>query len=239
LGNGGLGVAVIRSDEEAQAYFSVSRDDIILQEYIEGLEFGVFYYRFPQEESGNIFAITDKRVTTVTGDGICSLEKLILDDARAVAMAPFFFNKHVERLFEVLAAGEEIRLAELRTHSRGSLFLDGSHLATPELEAEMDRISKCFDGFYFGRYDIKVPSTDASQQGKDIRVLELNGITSEATSIYDPKNGLFTAYRVLFNQWSIASKIVEQNGSQNIKPAKHRIVNKQLLAFKNHEKVEV
>lgn len=69
LGERGLGVAVIRSDEEAHAYFSVSRDDIILQEYIEGLEFGGFYYRFPEEESGHIFAITDKRFTTVTGDG--------------------------------------------------------------------------------------------------------------------------------------------------------------------------
>lgn len=239
IGERGLGVAVIRSDEEAHSYFSVSRDDIILQEYIGGLEFGVFYYRFPEEGSGHIFAITDKRFTTVTGDGSSSLEDLILDDARAVAMAPFFFNKHVDRLFDVPTAGEEIRLAELGTHSRGSLFLDGSHLATPKLEAEVDRISKCFDGFYFGRYDIKVPSIEAFQEGKDIRVLELNGITSEATSIYDPKNGLFTAYRVLFNQWSIASKIVEQNGSQNIKPAKHRTVIKQLLAFKNHEKVEV
>ena len=30
-----------------------------------------------------------------------------------------------------------------------------------------------------------------------LKVVELNGVTSEATSIYDPKNSLFVAYRVL------------------------------------------
>ena len=122
---------------------------------------------------------------------------------------------------------------------RGSLFLDGTHLVTPELEQEIDRISKHFDGFYFGRYDIKVPSVEALQQGEGLRILELNGITSEATSIYDPKNGLFTAYKVLFNQWAIASKIVTQNNTLKIKPARHREVIKQLLAYRNHEKVEI
>lgn len=239
IGERGLGVAVVKSDEEGRSYFEASHDDIILQEYIDGLEYGIFYYRYPEEKQGHIFAITDKRFTSVVGDGKRTLEQLILDDPRAVAMAQFFFNKHVQRLFDVPERGEEIRLAELGTHSRGSLFLDGMHLATSELGEEIDRISKCFEGFYFGRYDIKVPSEEALQQGKDIRILELNGITSEATSIYDPKNGLFTAYRVLFNQWSIASKIVEQNAALDIQPAKHCKVIKQLIAFKNHEKVEV
>jgi hypothetical protein len=36
-------------------------------------------------------------------------------------------------------------------------------------------------------------------------------VTSEATSIYDPKNSLFAAYRVLFAQWRIAFEIGRQN----------------------------
>ena len=70
-------------------------------------------------------------------------------------------------------------------------------------------------------------------------VLELNGITSEATSIYDPKNGLFTAYRVLFVQWAIASRIVTQNKTEGVLPAGHRTVLRQLIAFRNHQKVEI
>jgi hypothetical protein len=239
VGERGIGVAVIRSDGEAKAYFEKSKDDIIVQEYLDGPEFGIFYYRLPTESRGHIFSITEKRLTSVTGDGVRNLEQLILDDPRAVAMADFFISKHANHIFDVPEVGETIQLTELGTHSRGSLFLDGTSLVTAELENEFDRISKCFDGFYFGRYDVKVPSKDALQRGENIRVLELNGISSEATSMYDPKNGLFTAYKVLFDQWTIASRIVTQNKTQNIRPASHRQVIKQLLMFRNHEKVEI
>lgn len=239
IGERGLGVAIIHSVEEAKAYFERSRDDIIVQAYVDGLEYGVFYYRLPEDDRGHVFAITDKRFTSVTGDGKRTLETLILDDPRAVAMAPFFIKRHAHRLFDVPTTGETIQLAELGTHSRGSLFLDGTHLATTKLELEMDRISKHYEGFYFGRYDIKVPSVEHLQRGEEIRILELNGITSEATSIYDPKNGLFTAYKVLFDQWTIASRIVQQNRARGIRPASCRSVLKQYIAYKNHEKVEI
>jgi len=42
-------------------------------------------------------------------------------------------------------------------------------------------------------------------------VLELNGVTSEATHIYDPGNSLLEAYRVLFRQWSWAYQIGRRN----------------------------
>lgn len=239
IGERGLGVAIIRSEEEARAYLNCLQDDIIVQQYIGGREYGIFYYRLPDEPTGHIFAITDKRFTKVHGDGSQPLENLILSDERAVAMAPFFLKKYAARLFEIPQKGEEIQLAELGTHSRGSLFLDGTHLVTDALEAEMDRISKCYDGFYFGRYDVKVPSVEALQLGENIHVLELNGITSEATSIYDPKNSVFTAYRVLFKQWKIAATIVTQNRKSGIKPATFLQVLRQYLDYKNKVKVEV
>ena len=203
------------------------------------MEYGIFYYRFPEEESGHIFSITDKLFPSVTGDGERTLEDLILDHPRAVAMAPFFIQKHAPRLFEILPTGETIQLAEIGTHSRGSVFCDGTHLVTSELVQEIDRISKHYEGFYFGRYDVKVPSVEHLQKGKGIRIIELNGITSEATSIYDAKNGLFTAYKVLFHQWAIASQIVKQNRALGIKPASHWQVIKQYIVYKNHEKIEI
>ncbi len=132
----------------------------------------------------------------------------------------------------------KINLAELGTHSFGCLFLDGTHLVTPELTRGIDRISKHFEGFYFGWYDVKVPNLEDLQISEGIRVLELNGITSEATSIYDPKNGLFTAYKVLFDQWAIASRIVEQNKAAGIKPDRHSSVLKQYIDYRTHEKIE-
>ena len=219
VGERGAGVAVVRSDDEVAGFFKGFSRDTIIQEYVPGLEFGVFYYRFPNEATGRIFAITDKRFPVVTGDGVRTLEQLILDDERAVCMARFYCDQMPDRLWQVPAAGERVQLVELGTHSRGALFLDGTWLKTAELEAAIDRVSKNFDGFYFGRYDIRVPSLEAFQQGRDFKVNELNGVTSEATSIYDPQNSIFAAWRVLCEQWRIAFEIGAQNRARGFTPA--------------------
>lgn len=239
VGERGVGVAILKTDRDARAYFLKSLDHIIVQQYVKGLEFGIFYYRFPEEETGHIYSITDKRFIAVSGDGEKTVEQLILDDPRAVAMAPFFIKKHAGRLFDVLSPKTFLTLAEIGTHSRGCLFLDGTRLATPELTAAIDRISQAYPGFYFGRYDVRVPSVRHLQRGEGIRVIELNGITSEATNIYDPKNSLFEAYRILFRQWDLASEIARQNRKSGIEPAPLRHVIRQCMDYRKHKKVEV
>jgi len=48
--------------------------------------------------------------------------------------------------------------------------------------------------------------------------VELNGVTSEATHIYDPKLSVWEAYRVLFEQWRIAFEIGHQNRAHGVRP---------------------
>jgi hypothetical protein len=103
-----------------------------------------------------------------------------------------------------------VQLVELGTHCRGAYFRDGMRLATPELSAEIDRVSRAFDGFFFGRYDVRSASIDDFRRGR-FKVLELNGVTSEVTSIYDPARSALAAYRVLFEQWRLAYEIGAQN----------------------------
>jgi len=50
-----------------------------------------------------------------------------------------------------------------------------------------------------------------------MKIVELNGVTSEATHIYDPKLSLFGAYRVLFEQWRIAFEIGYLNRTRGIR----------------------
>ncbi len=217
-GQRGAGVAVIRSTEESDRYLSSAQVDTIVQEYASGAEFGVFYYRRPGEERGRIFSITEKQMPVVTGDGVSTLEKLILADDRAVCMARFFLDKHKTRINEVPANGERVQLVEIGTHSRGALFLDGSWIKTPELETRIDEISRSFEGFYFGRFDIRTPSIDDFRAGRNFKIVELNGVTSEATHIYDPRNSLLDAYRVLFDQWRLAFEIGSKNRELGVRP---------------------
>jgi membrane protein DedA with SNARE-associated domain len=218
VGQRGAGVAIIQTPEELEDYLRQEPASIIVQEYVPGHEFGVFYYRYPDQESGDIYAITDKRFPTVVGDGSSMLEELILRDDRAVCMAPFYLDKHRTRLHEIPAPGERIQLVEVGTHCRGAMFLDGTALKTPALVEAVDRVTRNFHGFYFGRYDIRVAAVEDFKQGRNFKVVELNGVTSEATSIYDPGNSLWQAYRVLFKQWRMAFEIAAQNVAAGAKP---------------------
>lgn len=101
------------------------------------------------------------------------------------------------------------------THARGSIFLDGIQLKTDLLEAKIEEISDSIDGFYFGRFDIKVPSFQHLKEGNELKVLEVNGLTSEATHIYDPKYNFFYGVKVLMNQWNLAYEIASQVRNQN------------------------
>ncbi len=218
IGQRGAGVAIVRKQAEVENYLRHNNASIIIQEYISGEEFGVFYYRYPDREKGDIYAITDKRFPTVAGDGKSTLEELILQDERAVCMAPFYLNQHRARLHDIPASGEKLQLVEIGTHCRGAVFLDGVNLKTPELVEAIDQVSKKFRGFYFGRYDIRTPSLQDFKQGRNFKIVELNGVTSEATSIYDPRTSLWQAYRVLFQQWRIAFEIAAQNVAAGARP---------------------
>lgn len=217
-GERGNNVRVIRSDSELTQYFQAFAHDTLMQEYAAGEEFGVFYYRYPNEAQGHIFAITEKKFPVVTGDGHSTLEQLILHDERAVCLAQLYCEKQGERLWDVPKAGEKIQLVEIGAHSKGTIFLDGTRYKTAALETAIDRLVQSFDGFYFGRFDLRVPSLAALQQGRDFKIIELNGVTSEATSIYDPKNSVFDAYRVLCEQWRIAFEIGTENRARGIRP---------------------
>ena len=211
-GQRGSGVLVVRSYSDLVAGLARSRVDTIVQEFVPGPEFGVFYYRRPGETTGHIFSITDKRMPAVAGDGVRTLEELILDDERAVCAARLYCDRFRHRLAEVPGPGDVIPLAELGTHCRGAMFLDGCRLETTALAERFDAIAKGFDGFYFGRFDVRAEGgIEAFQAGRGFKIVELNGVTSEATHIYDPGCSLVEAYRVLMRQWAIAFEIGAEN----------------------------
>jgi membrane protein DedA with SNARE-associated domain len=212
IGQRGSGVRIVHDDRALGDALENARElDLLVQEHAPGEEFGVFYVRHPRQPRGQIFSITEKRLPDVIGDGASTLETLILRDARAVCVAPTYFALHADRLDFVPAAGEAVRLAQIGNHCRGALFLDAEHLCTEELTRALDRVCVPAAGFYFGRFDLKVASVDDLRAGRAFKIVELNGLTSEATHIYDPKHGLLAAYRVLFAQWRHAFAIASHN----------------------------
>lgn len=211
-GNRGSGVKVIHSEADVEAYFGTIEAPVIMQQFVPGpREAGVFYYRYPGQKQGQLFAITEKVFPKVTGDGKRTLEELIWMDDRAFIIADKYCDRFKDDLQTVVPEGKERQLVNAGNHAQGCIFYDGWHLATDDLTKRMDEIAKGLDEFYFGRFDVRYEKDEDLKAGRNFKILEVNGFASEATSIYDPKNSVFHAYKTLFRQWDIVFKIGAEN----------------------------
>ncbi len=212
VGQRGAGVKLIRSQDQTEAYLKKTSAALLVQRYAPGpFEIGIFYYRFPRESRGHIFAITEKIFPVLIGDGQSSISKLIWNDPRARFIANKYLARFKGREYQILAVGEHLKLVEAGNHAEGCIFRDGMHLLTPALAGRIDDISRKLPGFFVGRYDIRYSSPDDLSRGENFQIVELNGAASEATSIYDAKNSLLTAYCTLFRQWDIVFAIGAAN----------------------------
>lgn len=217
VGERGQGVAILRAPGELRAHLRAHTGAVILQRYVEGLEFGVFYYRYPGQAKGQILSIVSKLFPTVTGDGRQCVLDLLLADQRAVCMESAYRGLGAN-LDRVPALGEVVPLVEIGSHCRGAAFYDASELRTELLEAAIDDIAQRHPGFFIGRFDIRAESFAALQAGHSFRVIELNGVGAEAAHIYDPAVSIRAAYASLFRQWRIAFEIGAMNRAQGTKP---------------------
>lgn len=215
----GAGFKKIQSMEEVREYLSRVSAPLILQRYVAAPhEAGIFYYRFPGEPNGHILGITRKVFPCVTGDGIRTIRELIEADPRARLIAQTYLKRFGAEAGRVIARGEQFRLVEAGNHCQGCEFRDGSELLSGELLHTFDSISQNLRGFFVGRFDVRYGSDDDLRQGRNFQIIELNGAASEATHIYDSRNSLWSAYRMLFRQWRIIYAIGAANRGLGFRP---------------------
>jgi hypothetical protein len=209
----GQGLRLARTREQAHVALDVHIGATILQSYHPGpFEVGVLYARRPGASRGRILGITGKEFPLVTGDGRSTLNQLITAHPRLAIQHARFAQRLGPRMSEIPAQGQPVRLAISGNHCQGTCFRDHSHLATPALRHTLDRIADhlvtdCRPGLGFGRFDLRYASPDDLAQGRNLCVIEINGISSEATHAYDPAltpeqshrriaHGLTTLYRI-------------------------------------------
>jgi hypothetical protein len=231
-GQRGAGVRLVGSWAEAEAYLCGYPKPVLAQAYHPGPhEAGIFYYRMPGETRGRIFSITDKRFPEIVGDGRSTVEELIWRHPRYRMQARTFLARHAVQRRRVLGAGERLRLAHAGNHCQGTMFLDGEHLKTPDLERAVDAIARAFPGFHFGRFDVRYSDPEDLRAGRGLAIVELNGVTSESTNVYDPSRSLLWAYRTLFRQWGLLFRIGAANRARAVRPAGHVRLLRSVLAY--------
>ncbi|MBX7258335.1 MAG: VTT domain-containing protein [Candidatus Hydrogenedentes bacterium] len=213
-GQRGAGVQRIPNAEELRRYLREfpANTPMVLQALVDlPHEAGVLYYRNPRESRGHIMSVTLKEFPFVIGDGVHTLQELILADPRAVLIKDVYLRRHTAQLDRVLAEGERFRLVFAGNHAQGAVFRDGRDCITPELEARIHEIASSIPEFYFGRFDIRFESLDAFVRGEGLNIVEINGAGAEATHIWDARATLSNAYKTLFRQFRILFEIGAEN----------------------------
>ncbi|MBI3477370.1 MAG: VTT domain-containing protein [Acidobacteria bacterium] len=219
VGQRGAGFKLMNCAADVDSYLTQVASDIILQRYVgDQKEIGVFYYRFPGQQRGQIFAITEKVFPAVVGDGMSTFEQLIDADPRASLISSTYSARFPDLRGRVLPTGKRVRLVEAGNHCQGCIFRDGSHLASEALRDRIDKISRRIPGFFIGRYDIRYSSDEDLLRGETFKIIELNGAASEATNIYDERNSLLTAYKTLYRQWKLVYSIGRKNRDLGHRP---------------------
>ena len=208
----GKGICKISSEDDIREKAPLLLGNYLLQKFTNlPNECGLFFVR--DNGVGRITGINVKHFPTVTGNG--------QDDLLTLAKKHERFTDHwyaflqTADLSEVLEQGETKRLSFIGSHTLGCKFTDDTSLLTPELQSA---ISKFFDsqpGYNYGRVDIKFETPEALKRGEFV-VIEVNGIASLPTHMFDPKFSVFDAYQIFFEHARLLAKIAKQNQSKQM-----------------------
>jgi hypothetical protein len=218
IGERGKGVEKIDTKEQLVQYLLHSKGDLIIQEYIsDWIELGVLFYQMPDGSDRGITSVVRKEFLTITGNGQLTIGEWINRMERAQLQKSYLLHKYRNRLEQIIPNEEKFILEPIGNHCRGTTFLNGNHLINDQLVSVFNRIAKPIDGFFIGRFDLKVRSINDLYQGEHIRILELNGVASEPAHIYDPQARLIDAYKALFSQYSLFYTIANQNKQLGVK----------------------
>jgi hypothetical protein len=224
IGERGTNVEKIASLDALQKYH-LAGENYLIQEYIDyEIELGVLYYRMPKANLGTITSITRKSFLCVTGDGRSTIEALMGLSDRARFQLQTMKVKLGEAFYSIPKDKEILLLEPIGNHCRGTTFLDNNHLITNQLNKIFDDICLPIDGFHYGRFDLRVKSIDDLYLGKNIKIMELNGVSADPGHIYDPNYKLLTAYIDVAKHWKILANISIEQQKLGIKPIPLKIL---------------
>jgi len=218
IGERGKDVEVISNQKELKDYLRGKPFDLNIQEYIDKkLEFGILYHRLPSHKTGNITSVVQKGFLCIKGDGSNTLQNLLKKEIRISKRLEYFEQKYQNELASILPNDEIMYLEPIGNHCRGTTFYDASNIINDQLTNVFNDIALQIEGYYYGRFDLKVESLNDLYHGRNMKIIELNGVSSEVAHIYDPNYKLLRAYRDVFKHMKYIYDIAKINHANGIK----------------------
>ena len=210
IGALGKGVMKIRSKADAERVREVIQVPFLLQAFSPfTYEYGVFFTR--KKGVNRITGINKKHFPSVVGNGHDTIAQLAASHYRFTDHWRIFLKYiDTERIPD---EGEHVQLSFIGSHTMGCKFTDDTHLVTPALKASLFSVCDSQPGFNFGRLDVKAESEEAFREGQFV-VIEVNGVASLPTHMFDPANTLHRAYQIFMNHGSDLVDIANEHRSQ-------------------------
>lgn len=206
----GKGICKVTDEETARKKAKLLLGDYLLQKYCEKpFEAGIFFVRLNGQP--HVTGINVKHFPSVVGNG--------QDDILTLARRHQRFTHHWHAFLqnvdtsEVLADGVEKRLSFIGSHTLGCRFTDDRHLATPELRQAVYRFFESQPGYNFGRLDVRADNEEALIQGEFV-VIEVNGIASIPTHLFDPKYSVWQAWGIFLKHARFLVRAAKENQHQ-------------------------
>lgn len=219
VGERGIGVEKIDNETDFCKFLEKQNEDILLQEFIDySIELGIFYHRFPISLKDGITSVVRKEFLSITGNGKSRFGDLVKKNVRARHRASYLREKYKSLWKQIIPAGITYKIEPIGNHNRGTKFLDGNDLISEQLVKVFRKIALPLKGYYYGRFDIKVNSLEDLYQGRNLKIIELNGTNSEPAHIYDPDYSLLKAYKSIITHMKLVYEISNENRQLGIKP---------------------
>ena len=206
----GKGIAKIDNETELDEKLPALIGDYLVQKFTHcKYECGIFYIR--QNGVPKITGINEKHFPTVTGNGSHSIMELAQQHERFTHHWHSFLQKlDTDR---IPAEGEKVVLSFIGSHTLGCKFTNDSHKLTPELEQAIFSVFADQPGFNFGRVDVKAENQEALLRGEFI-VIEVNGVASLPTHMFDPTLSVTQAYKIFFKHAKYLAEIGREQRKQ-------------------------
>jgi hypothetical protein len=218
-GERGRLIKVIHSKSALKEFIAKINEGFIIQELITlPNEATILWVKHPVK--GKIItSFTTKEMMTVLGNGKETIKKILDKNPRFRLQINRLEQESKLNFEEVLPKGEKLLIEPIGNHCLGTKFINANHLIDQRLTNVFSSISDQIPDFHYGRFDFKYDTMEALYKGEHIKIIELNGVSSDPAHIFDQKTGFFNSLVNVCEHLKIMYDISQYNLKKGFKRA--------------------
>lgn len=202
VGCRGMMVKKVASITDILTHLHKYDTNFLLEEFIDyPVEGAILYWKNPETGESDVQSVTLKAFLSVKGDGQNSIKDLLMQNPRGVLQVERLQKEKPDLIATIPQYNEHLIVEPIGNHCRGTQFLNYNHLINTNMVQAYDKIQEDLEGFYVYRLDVKAPSVSNLQAGKNIKIMEINGVGADPAHIFDPKTPIMEMFHAYIRLW--------------------------------------